>query len=69
MTDMAVQKMHTKGMNGVKKRSWVDVNEEDSQFIPTTRTTGSESYNLPMKCVKIGTNDVTIEKHSESTDM
>ena len=68
MTEMSVQKMHTRGMNGAKKRSWVDVNEEDSEFMPTTQTIGSKSYNVPMKCVEIGTHDVTIEKHSKSTD-
>ena len=46
----------------------MDVNDKDSEFVPTTQTIGSESYNVPMKCVKIGTNDVTMEKHSESTN-
>ena len=36
MAEMAVQKMRTRGMNGAKKRSWEDMDEDDSKFMPTT---------------------------------
>ena len=69
MAEMAVQQMRTRGMNGSKKRSWVHLNEDDSEFMPTTQTIGSESYNVPMACVEVGTNGATIDNHFESTDI
>ena len=71
MAEMAVQKMRTRGMNGAKKRSWENMDEDDSEFMPTSRTIESESINVPMTCVEITTtgNDVTIEKHSKASDM
>ncbi len=55
MAEKAVQQMRTRGMNDAKTRSWFDLNEDDSEFMPTTQTTGSQSYNVLMACVEIST--------------
>ena len=55
MAHMVVQIIHTRSMNGTNKRAWVDMDEDDSEFMPTTQTIGSQSYNVLMACVEIST--------------
>ena len=75
IAEQAVQKMPTRIRNSTHKRSWAELDEDDSLFLPTNRTIGSESCNktIPMTCVEVVSptkNDTgTIEKDTDGNDV
>ena len=75
IAEQAVQKIPTRSRNSTHKRSWAELDEDDSLFLPTNRTIGSESCNktILMTCVEVVSptkNDTgTIEKDTDGNDV